>query len=172
MVIRLCLGPQTSWQSRGIWLVLALAVLSSQVTACSLLFSKEPPPLEERFGDFDCSGYTAPVLDTIWAGLNLIGAMSAAGTSQTDWDRTQHTASRGVTIGVGLAWFGISGVSAAYGYKMASACRDRTEEAADRPRRVPPRRPPPRRQPLPGQPGYVPAPANSEAPSPKADPFE
>jgi len=63
-------------------------------------------------------------------------------------------------------------MSAVYGYKMASTCRDSVGEAADRPRRVLSRRAPSRRPPLPGQPGYVPAPANSAAPNREGDPFE
>ena len=46
-----------------------------------------PPPDYREGQSFDCTGYTLPVFDTIWAGLNALGAAIAATTSDEDWQK-------------------------------------------------------------------------------------
>ena len=46
---------------------LALGLFSIPSTGCSFLGSYGPPPDYRQVESFDCTGYTLPVLDTIWA---------------------------------------------------------------------------------------------------------
>lgn len=144
--------------------VLILGILGSQLAGCSFLFSKGPPSDSDyrREMSLDCSGYTLPVLDTIWAGLNGLGALTAASMSQGEWDK-KYSYSRSETMAVGLVWLGISGASAIYGYTKAHECSEAMDEASERPRYLPR----PRRQ-QPSYPVYSPPP-QTEAPS---DPWQ
>jgi hypothetical protein len=131
---------------------LALGLFSIPSTGCSFLGSYGPPPDYRQVESFDCTGYTLPVLDTIWAGLNGLGAAIAASSSDVDWQKKYAGASRSTTIVSGLLWVGISGVSAAYGYSKAEECTNARNEVENReyfgsprraPRYLPPRRPAP-----------------------------
>jgi hypothetical protein len=106
-------------QRRPVVLAATLVTLSP---GCSFIFSQGPLPEASHYQQIDCSGYVPPVLDTIWGGLNAIGALSAWSTSQNEWNKTSHPAPRDAVIGVGLTWLVLSGASAIYGYKIASDC--------------------------------------------------
>ena len=145
--------------------VLVLGILGSQLAGCSFLFSKGPKS-DSDYGTHpgDCSGYALPVLDTVWAGLNGIGAMTAASTSQVEWDSKKEYASRSTTIAVGLLWLGIYGASAIYGYSNASKCSEAMADTEDRPRYLPlPRRPGPFR------PTYSPPPQYEDPDAPQQE---
>jgi hypothetical protein len=113
-------------------LVLVVALSCSQVAGCSFLFSNAPPPDDQRDTYFDCSGYAEPVIDTVWAGLNGLGALVAAGTSQADWNSKPEFGSRSATIASGLVWLGLSGASAIYGYSNAQKCSEAKTERMNR----------------------------------------
>src|ERR1035441_4655991 len=113
-------------------LVSFVALSCSQVAGCSFLFSNAPPPEDQRDAYFDCSGYAEPVIDTVWAGLNGLGALVAAGTSQADWNSKPEFGSRSVTIASGLVWLGLSGASAIYGYSNAQRCSEAKDERVNR----------------------------------------
>jgi hypothetical protein len=113
-------------------LVLALALSCSQVAGCSFLFSNAPPPDDQREAYFDCSGYAEPVIDTVWAGLNGLGTLVAAGTSQADWNSKPEFGSRSATIASGLIWLGLFGASAIYGYSNAQKCSEAKDERMNR----------------------------------------
>jgi hypothetical protein len=131
--------------------VSCLLLLSS---GCSFIFSEGPPPQHRALPYFDCSSsYAPPVLDTVWGGINLLGAAMAAG--QTDADYADKEVSRGATIGIGLAWVALSGASAIYGYKKVDECRQAKEQLMLR-QQMPVR---PGYAPYPPQPGYPPPPA-------------
>jgi len=98
-------------------LVISIAVLSNQ--GCSFMFVKGPPkePMAQK-SYFQCSeGNGWPIFDTVWAALNGIGALSAAGSSE------EENPDRGQIIAVGAAWLVLSGASAIYGFGRTSACR-------------------------------------------------
>ena len=144
-------------------LVMSASIASS---GCSYIFSKGPPDDHRRLRYFDCStSYAPPVLDTIWAGLNGLGALNAASSSDAEWTSTY---SRGATMAVGLVWLMLSGSSAFYGYSQVSSCNEARNQMIMRmnnrypnePRSWPP--PPPRSFPPP-----APAPAD---PPPEAPP--
>jgi len=133
-------------------LALALGLFGIQSAGCSFMSSYGPPPDYREVQSFDCTGYTFPVLDTIWAGLNGLGAAIAATSSDADWQKTYGGVSRSTTIVSGLLWVGISGASAAYGYSKAEACTNARNEMENREyfgisrrshRYLPPRRPAP-----------------------------
>jgi hypothetical protein len=120
------------------------------------------------------------VLDTIWGGLNGLGALSAVGTSQNEWNADY---SRGSVIVTGLLWLGVSGASAIYGYSKVGECKDAQQQLMMRSTRYPtaPQQgwappqggPPPPAYPPPGypppQPG-TPPPYPPPAPPPPAPP--
>ena len=72
------------------------------------------------------------MIDTIWAGLNGLGALVAAGTSQAEWNSKPEFGSRSVTIASGLVWLGLSGASAIYGYSNAQKCSEAKDERMNR----------------------------------------
>jgi hypothetical protein len=105
----------------------ALAVAAAFQPACSFVFIERAPTKHKQMRAFDCtSSVTTPVLDTIWAGLNGIGA--AVALSQSDRDYAGRTPDRGTTIGVGLAWLAVSGASAIYGFTQTRACRSAKDD--------------------------------------------
>jgi hypothetical protein len=86
-------------------------------SGCSFLFVNGPPADHAQVASFHCSESNAwPVVDMIWAGLNGLGAVSAAG-DDTNPDQDQ-------IVGVGLAWLAVSGISAIYGFSKVSQCND------------------------------------------------
>jgi hypothetical protein len=66
---------------------LALGLFGLQSAGCSYMAAYGPPPDYREVQSFDCTGYTLPVFDTIWAGLNALGAAIAATTSDEDWQK-------------------------------------------------------------------------------------
>jgi hypothetical protein len=95
----------------------ALCAALSLQPACSFMLVKGPPDNHPDLQTFECTdSYTWPVLDTIWAGLNGIGAASALGDRENP-DRDQ-------IVGVGMSWLVLSGIAAIYGFSKASTCSD------------------------------------------------
>jgi hypothetical protein len=147
-----------------------VAVLTSvSVSGCSYIFTSGPPPNHQQLPYFDCStSYVPPVLDTVWAGLNGLGAIIALSRSEEEWKREQSTASdRSTAIAVGLIWLAVSGSSAIYGYQKVGQCKPAKEQLMMRmmrpqpPQSWPPQGYPPPGYPPPGYPppGYPPPPA-------------
>jgi hypothetical protein len=131
---------------------LILMIISLAFGGCSFLFSKGPPADYREQGYFDCSGNAAPVLDTVWAGLNGLGSVIAASSSDESWKQQGQTSDRTTSFFVGVMWVAVSGASAIYGYHNAAACSDAKEEVMSesvryrpsrRTRYVPPKTPAP-----------------------------
>jgi hypothetical protein len=98
-------------------------------TGCSFLFVNGPPRDHERRASFTCTESNAwPVVDAIWAGLNGIGAASAAN-DEMNPDKDQ-------IIAVGVGWLLVSGISAVYGFGKVSDCKTATGHRDERVRRV------------------------------------
>jgi hypothetical protein len=108
---------------------ITLVVLSVSLASCSFAFSKGPSDDEDVY--FHCSGYALPMLDTIWAGLNGIGAMTAANASDAAWKRDHPGYDRSTVMLSGFTWMFVSGASAMYGYHIASICADAKEGKVD-----------------------------------------
>lgn len=89
---------------------------------CGFLITKGPPAEHELMTGFSCTESNAgPILDVVWAGLNLAGAMVAVGQSEDDYYYYEYD--REAVIAVGLGWAVLSGASAAVGFGKTSACR-------------------------------------------------
>lgn len=107
-----------------------LVTLVLGLGGCSFLFSKPPSDEYRPRGDVDCSGYALPILDTMWAGLNGIGALRAASTDDATWRRQSQPYDRSLVMVVGVGWLVVSGLSAIHGYGNGAACAEAQEEAA------------------------------------------
>jgi hypothetical protein len=139
-------------------------VTSVSTGGCSFIFSEGPPVQHQRLPYFDCStSYAPPVLDTIWGGLNGIGALVALGQTDAEWNRNNGNNNRSAVVGIGLGWLALSGASALYGYSKVGACHAAKEQLMLRLSRpsAPPSWPPP---------GYPPPPPGYPPPSPQPVP--
>jgi hypothetical protein len=93
---------------------------------CSWIFVERTPANHQQLVAFDCTtSVAAPVLDTVWGGLNLVGALSAAGANEHNWSGPADPAT---TVIVGVGWAIVSGVSAAYGFAHTKACREAKDD--------------------------------------------
>ncbi len=133
-------------------------------TGCSFIFVKAPPPSNERNIAPDempvarrCTrSYTAPVLDTIWAGLHGLGLASLAAASESS------TKDRDSLIGIEIAWLTLAVSSAVWGYTKVGECREvmgpeeeeRSWSIGQKPVESPTAPPPQRKSALP--PGFIP----------------
>jgi hypothetical protein len=100
-------------------------ILALPMTACGFAFTQAPPGNHQSMNYFNCSqNRTGPVLDLVWAGLNLLGAVGAA--SGTDDGDPETSKSQVVTIGLveGAIW-GSSGI---VGLNKVGKCRAAVQE--------------------------------------------
>lgn len=103
-------------------LLTAAAAFASSTSGCSWIFTEGPPSNHAMLPYFDCStSYAPPVLDTIWGGLNLLGAVNAAG-QDDDYEN------REAIMATGLIWAAVSGASAVYGYSKVGQCHSAKEQ--------------------------------------------
>jgi len=102
--------------------VILAASLLLPSTGCGFLFTNGPPTGHEQMLGFSCTeSNTGPILDVLWAGLNLAGAIVAASQPQEDYYYYEYD--QGAVIAVGLGWALVSGASAAVGFAKTSQCR-------------------------------------------------
>jgi len=100
-------------------------MLASQ-TGCSLLFTNPPPENHAQLNSFSCTeSEAAPILDVIWAGLNLMGAVVIAGNPDAYEDPDQ-------AVAIGLAWTAVSTGSAVFGFSNTKKCRQARAMAGNR----------------------------------------
>ncbi len=103
--------------------VLALP-LSAGTVGCGFIFTHGPPEGYEQMDYFTCTeSNTGPILDVIWGGLNVIGAIVVLSDPDEYEESNQIIAS-------GLTWGAISGTAAAVGFSKTSKCRDAKQEMA------------------------------------------
>jgi len=89
------------------------------------------PANHQQLVAFDCTtSVAAPVLDAVWGGLNLAGALAAASGNDRSWSGPSD---RGTTFIVGMGWAVISGVAAGYGFVHTRVCRQAKDEIHDCP---------------------------------------
>jgi hypothetical protein len=142
--------------------LLAFGIALAQ-TGCSFLFVKGPPsnerniaPDEMPVGRSCTRSYTAPVLDTIWAGLHGLSLVMLGAASESS------TKNRDSLIGIEIAWLTLAVSSAVWGYTKVGECREVTGPEEDqrswgigqRPVESPTAAPPQRKSTLP--PGFIP----------------
>jgi hypothetical protein len=111
-----------------------VALLAFGTSACGFIFSHGPPDGYEQMASFDCTtDNTGPILDLVWAGLNVAGALNAS-------SNPQDFSNSGQIVTVGLSWGVVSTISAATGFSKSKRCRNAKLQLAQREGRgLPPR---------------------------------
>ena len=93
---------------------------------CGLLFTHAPPAGYEQMDYFTCTeSNTGPILDIVWGGLNVLGALAAASDPSAYENSDQ-------IVAVGLAWGALSGVSAGVGFNKTEKCRTAQQQLSER----------------------------------------
>ena len=101
-----------------------LGSLTIATSGCGLIFSHAPPEGYEQMDHFTCTESDAgPIIDVIWGGLNVLGALVAA----SDPDEYDNS-----TIVIGLSWGVVSSISAGVGFNKSKRCRAAKQEMAAR----------------------------------------
>jgi len=130
-------------------------------TGCSFLFVRGKPANVEAMPPsepVECTTSKAsPILDTVFAGLEV--ARTGYALSRTDSDYSGSQLTRGADIGLGVGFVALFASSAIYGYVKTGSCADAKEqhERASQPYLLPVGPPPP-------PPPAATSPAPSEAP--------
>ena len=106
-------------------LLLCLSLLAA-TSGCGWLFVHGPPTGHEQLEYIPCTESDAgPILDLVWGGLNVMGALIIASSPEEYENPDAATAS-------GLIWGVISAFSAASGFKKVSACKSARQALAQR----------------------------------------
>jgi len=109
--------------ARRLFLCLPLLAAAS---GCGFIFVHGPPADHERLEYISCTESDAgPILDIVWGGLNVVGALTVA-SSPSDYENPD------LAITSGLAWGVVSSFSAASGFKKTSACKRARQALAQR----------------------------------------
>jgi uncharacterized protein YjdB len=110
---------------RAARLFLCLPLLAA-ASGCGFAFTHGPPTGYEQLEYIPCTDNDAgPVLDLVWGGLNVLGAIIVA-SSPDQYD------SPDLTIASGFGWGVFSSFSAASGFKKVSACKRARQALAQR----------------------------------------
>ncbi|HEX8108568.1 MAG TPA: hypothetical protein VF516_12630, partial [Kofleriaceae bacterium] len=113
-------------------------VMVASLSGCSLAFVNGPPPQHEQLPAFDCTeSRVAPVLDTLFAALQVANFAVAAGSTDQQWSDTFNghpPINRGPAIPLYAALAALGTVSAYYGYSKTGDCREALEAARNRAR--------------------------------------
>ena len=106
-------------------LLLCLPLLTA-ASGCGFLFVHGPPTGHEQLEYIPCTESDAgPILDLVWGGLNVLGALIIASSPDEYENPDAATAS-------GLVWGVVSAFSAASGFKKVSACKNARQALAQR----------------------------------------
>ena len=106
-------------------LLLCLPLLTA-ASGCGFLFVHGPPTGHEQLEYIPCTESDAgPILDIVWGGLNVLGALVIASSPEEYENPDLATAS-------GLGWGVVSAFSAASGFKKVSACKNARQAWAQR----------------------------------------
>jgi len=97
--------------------VLVVAFLSLVLSGCGFVLTKGPPTGHEQMTGFTCTESDAgPILDVVWAALNVLSAAVVA----SDPDAFVNS---DLNVVLGLAWGAFSTFSAASGFSKSKQCR-------------------------------------------------
>lgn len=106
-------------------LLLCLPLLTA-ASGCGFIFTHGPPTGHEQLEYIPCTESDAgPVIDLVWGGLNVIGAVIIAADPET-------YPNAGVSVASGFGWGVLSGFSASSGFKKANACKAARQALAQR----------------------------------------
>lgn len=105
--------------------LLCLPLLTA-ASGCGFIFTHGPPTGHEQLEYIPCTESDAgPILDLVWGGLNVLGALIVA----SDPDAYDNA---GANVAVGVGWGVLSSFSAASGFKKSSGCRGARQALAQR----------------------------------------
>jgi uncharacterized protein YjdB len=100
--------------------------LLTVASGCGFIFTHGPPTGHEQLEYIPCTESDAgPILDIVWGGLNVLGALAIA-SSPDEYDNPD------LAVASGLGWGVLSSFSAASGFKKASACKRARQALAQR----------------------------------------
>jgi len=117
------MGTRAGARAGSILAVIALLVTSS---SCGFILTQAPPQNHEQLTYFSCTESNGgPIIDVIWAGLNVLGAL-AASSNPNSYDNP------GQIEAVGLTWGVVSGSAAVVGFGKTSRCRAAKRQLAER----------------------------------------
>jgi hypothetical protein len=103
-----------------------LTLIPFALGACGLLFTHGPPAGYEHLESFSCTqSNTGPVIDVVWAALNVAGALVVAGSPDQYENPDQAEAS-------GIFWGVLSGVAAGVGFDKVKKCVAAKRDLAER----------------------------------------
>jgi hypothetical protein len=170
------------------------AVTCLSLTGCSFIFTKGPPEQHRQMPYFECStGRAAPIADSVFAGLQVIGIGITAGQSEAEYNEKNEVdegqrnpiVKRNTAIGLNVVFGAMWALSAYYGYTRTAACRAAKNEWIMRggmnpqqpygqqpygPQPYGPQPSGPSQWPPPAQPAPAPAPAPVPDPAPEPAP--
>lgn len=113
------------WPSRAISAVV-LSSLAMSASGCGFAFTHAPPVGHEQMNYFACTESEAgPVIDFIWAGVNLLGAL-AIGADPSGIDNPE------ATVASGLVWAVFSTSAGVVGINKTKKCRTAKKLLAER----------------------------------------
>lgn len=103
--------------------------LSLTQAACGFLFSHGPPTGHEQMDYFSCTeGNAGPIIDVIWASLNVLTALTIA----VDPDSDFYYGDPNAAIASSLLWTVFSSAAAGVGFNKSKRCRAAKRQWADR----------------------------------------
>jgi hypothetical protein len=106
--------------------VLAVGLLSLLLSGCGFVLTEGPPTGHEHMTGFTCTESDAgPILDVVWAGLNVLSAAVVA----SDPDAFTNS---DLNVVLGLGWAVFSSFSAASGFNKSKQCRRALQLLAQR----------------------------------------
>ncbi len=107
---------------------LAIALLATVAGGCSLAFVHGPPPDHKTSAFFDCTtGNALPIIDSLFAAGAVIDAVGAGAGSSSFVTNNGTTSSSSTRASAAIAYgasAALLAVSAGYGFKKTSECRD------------------------------------------------
>ena len=110
---------------RAVRLLLCMSLLTA-ASGCSFLFVHGPPANHEQLEYIPCTESDAgPVLDIVWGGLNVLGAIVIA-SSPDEYENPD------AAVASGIAWGVVSAVAAPTGFKKVAACKNARQALAQR----------------------------------------
>ena len=110
---------------RAVSLLLSIPFLTA-ASGCGFLFVHGPPIGHEQLEYIPCTESDAgPILDIVWGGLNVLGALVIAG-SPDEYENPDAAVASGITWGV------VSAIAAPTGFKKVSACKNARRALAER----------------------------------------
>jgi hypothetical protein len=110
---------------------LALGLAAATVSGCGFFLTHGPPDNYQQLDSFSCTESQAgPILDIVWAGLNLVGAAVIA--SDPNAFEEAYGSDAAPAIVGGITWGVISSSAAIVGFKKIENCNAAKAETRQR----------------------------------------